>query len=311
MCKLRLADKFWAVVEPLLPKNQLHPRVGTSESCLFLGVVLLLIGGCHTPGTYPIREQPPAHAAASPSVENKSDALAKLPKHIAQSLRPAMYVLRSADVVESYRIGLARDVGPSRGIMGYPVIARGPPLDEAATRLLRNLILDPRGYNGELWCGEIEPGLAFRFVSGERVLTVLICFKCQEWEFWLNGERLGKDRFGGLQPELLRLVQRTFPTDQSLSVISPSETYGRIYHVEALRAERNDLSNEQRSEIISEWEKKITNAVGDLSGWREAGGIKHALRVTEDEAGMIVITTAKGHAAITSLDGIKVMPLID
>jgi hypothetical protein len=266
---------------------------------------LMLVSGCHAPKSHVGLETSTEFSAASVSAEEKP----ALPKHVADGLRPAIDLLRSASFVESFRIAPARGADAERGILGYPVIARGPQLDEAARRQLKSLILDPRGYNGELWCGDIEPGVAFRIVDGERALTVLICFKCKEWEFWLNGERLGKDYFVGLQPDLLKLVQRVFPNDDALRAIAPSETYGRIYRIDALRAERNALSDDQRSEIIAQWEEKIRNAVDDPAEWRDAGGGKHFLRATEDERGLIVITTSNGHAAIKLLDGIKVIPL--
>ena len=266
----------------------------TWRECLLAVVLLMTTSGCHAP--------------KSP-VGRESEMPPPLPKIVADSLQTAIDILQSASAVESYRIDPVRGADVSRGILGYPVIARGPHLDKVAARQLKSLVLDPRGYIGDIWCGDIEPGVAFRIVSGERTLTILICFKCKEWEFWLNGKRVGGDYFIGLQPELLKLVQRVFPDDDSLKAIAPSETYGRIYRIDALRATRTVLSDDQRREIVDEWAEKIRKTVGDPDGWRDAGGTKHSLRATEDERGLIVITTANGHAAIELLDGIKVVPL--
>jgi hypothetical protein len=282
-----------------------HLLPGGLRETLIAALLLILISGCKTPGADVGRGPSTESLPTSVSAEKKLERPPQLPKDVAVGLQPAMDILQSDAAVESYRIDPVRVADVLQGILGYPVIARGPQLNKAAARQLKSLVLDPRGYNGEVWCGAIEPGVAFRILSGERDFTILVCFKCKEWEFWLNGERLGKGYFVGLQPELLKLVQQVFPDDNVLRAIAPSETYGGIYSIDSLRGKRHTLSDEQRGEMIAGWKERIRTTVGDPAGWRDAGGGKHSLRTTEDGRGLIVITTSNGHAAIELLDGIR------
>ena len=73
-------------------------------------------------------------------------------------------------------------------------------------------------------------------MGDSHVLTILICFKCEELELWLDSKSLGKRLFIGVQPEMLQLVQHVFPKDETLRAIPVSETYGRIYRISAIIA---------------------------------------------------------------------------
>jgi hypothetical protein len=276
-----------------------------SSPYIISSLVFALIAGC--------RETEPNGIATGPSTATAPSSLVGFakrpissPKHASPAMESVIDVLRSAPIVERYRIAPTQGEPSTDAVVGYRIIARGPALDEATALQLAKLVVDPRCFHGELWCGEIEPGVAFRFVGKSHNLTILVCFKCQEWEFWLDGERLGIGTFFGVQPELLALVQRLFPADESLRAIQPSEVYGRVYAIQALDAiPKSDP--QLRTKALDERTTKIMNAVGQPAEWIDNGGSKYWLREIEDQRGVNVITDAKGHAAILALDGISIL----
>jgi hypothetical protein len=276
-------------------------------SVIFTALIGLL-AGCHANAT-PQPSDSSTRARGAPATDVAADAV-PLQREAAGGLARAMDLLHSAEMVESFRIDPKHQDAAPNCILGYPILARGPLLNETATQRLKDLILDPRGYNGALWCGDIQPGVAFRFRSGSRAFVVLVCFKCQEWEFWLDGERLGKDWFIGLQPQILRLVQQTFPADKVLKEIQPSEFFGRLYRIDAL-ARSSNLPDEKRWELESQWETKIKAAVNDPNAWYGGGGSSDIRFTDGGGPGVIVLTTEKGHAAIRSLAGVVPLDRID
>ncbi|HZK81156.1 MAG TPA: hypothetical protein VFC46_08825 [Humisphaera sp.] len=273
--------------------------------CVLMGSTLVLLGvlhaaepdvGAKTPAT------PPATTANDIGVPDRP---VPSPEKIPPRLRNAIDLLRVAPTVESYRIMPTRGEDSSQGVLGYKIIARGSPLDEMTVRKLTRLVFDPRAFKGDTWCGDIEPGVAFRFVGDSHVLTILICFKCEELELWLDGKSLGKRLFIGVQPEMLQLVQHVFPNDETLRAIPVSETYGRIYLISAIIAAPAKLSVDQRTKIISDWMKKVENAVGEPAEWIDNGGTKYSSRATDDGNGIVVIINKKGHDTIASLTGVE------
>ena len=223
----------------------------------------------------------------------------------AARLAPAFEVIAAATTVESYRINpdvkITDAMDRSAGIVGYPIIEQGPNLNAGQVRRLASFVRDPGGYGGEVWCGAIEPGVAFRFRSRQGVLTILVCFRCKQWQFWLDGEKLGGDTFVGLQPMILALAREAFPQDKTLAMIAVAEQFGRWYEIAELRGV-HDLA--QRSALLETWHGRIQDAVGDPEQWRTNGGSVHNLISTPEPSIVLVVTRQSGHDAIQRLPGI-------
>ncbi|HEX8913729.1 MAG TPA: hypothetical protein VF796_15320 [Humisphaera sp.] len=286
--------------------------------------ITLIAAGCG-PAAVPPTAGP--NAAAPRAVD-----FSALPSDAAWSMAKTADIVHTATRVESYRIeprsrrepaedrddvdgppatkpATAPVAGPD--LLGYPIVRRGPDLDGRTTRRLVGLMTDPRGYNGGVWRGAIRPGVAFRFVAADgRTLTVLVCFKCQEWGFYIGDERLGQDSFGGLQPELLQLVRAVFPGDADLRDVPAIETYARTYAIDELSAPAAAATSEtQRMAVNERWYVRVQADTGDPDGWRDNGGQAYSLRATADGRGLIVFATADRHAAVARLKGLTVMPV--
>ena len=105
-------------------------------------------------------------------------------------------------------------------LRGYPILRTGPDLAPAQLDEFRRLALDAAHYDFERAKGcEFEPGVALRLRAGERTLEVLLCFSCDEWEFWLGDARVIED-FDAARPALVRLAQALFPDDAALRGLS-------------------------------------------------------------------------------------------
>lgn len=130
-------------------------------------------------------------------------------------------VLAGATRAESFRIESA--AAPAAGapvLRGYPILRPGPDCTPAQLDEFRRLALDAGNYDFERAKGcEFMPGVGLRLHTGERTLDVLLCFSCDEWEFWLGDARVIED-FDPARPALLRLAQALFPDDAALQGLS-------------------------------------------------------------------------------------------
>jgi hypothetical protein len=260
--------------------------------------------------TAPSQQPTPSHAGV-PSLPADSSPAFLLPPHIASQLAAAFNTMARATRVEDYRIDPAsNNVGfkigdfndRSVGIVGYSIIQRGPDLSTEQTRRLSSFLKDPRGYCGRVFCGPISPGVAFRFVADGHIFTILVCFRCHEWEFWLDREYLGRDTFSALQPELLTLARELFPNDPVVAGIKRTESVGRWYQIAELQ--NPALTVEQRLELMSTWSARIIETVGEHELWREVGGHEYDYMGIVDPPVLVVITRPRGHEAILKLPGI-------
>lgn len=71
--------------------------------------------------------------------------------------------------------------------------------------------------SGTKLCGGFQPGVALKFIDGEKTATVMLCFACRD----IKVEGTGHYPFdmGGAEPELLRLSVEAFPGDEQLSAL--------------------------------------------------------------------------------------------
>jgi hypothetical protein len=100
--------------------------------------------------------------------------------------------------------------GQSQSLHGYPIVSGPRTIDLTDQRALQ-LILQSRDTYLEnpvpRDCA-FQPGVAFRFTE-KSVVDILVCFKCTELRYYLNGEVIWQTYF---KPEELEtLVKKIFP----------------------------------------------------------------------------------------------------
>jgi len=100
--------------------------------------------------------------------------------------------------------------GQSKSLHGYPIVSGPRTIDLTDQRALQ-LILQSRDTYPEHAVPRdcaFQPGVAFRFTE-KSVVDILVCFKCTELRYYLNGEMIWQTYF---KPEELEsLVKKIFP----------------------------------------------------------------------------------------------------
>lgn len=219
----------------------------------------------------------------------------------------ALNLLRGDVPIESFRIESAKvrgDEATTRpmALHGYPVIAVGPTLTPAQARQLATLLFDVRSKGVDTWC-DFEPGFAFVLRDARHTLTLLVCFRCDECAFWLEGEHIGSDMFMDTQSQFLALVKEIFPADGALKEIEPRKTYARFYEIVALTGGR--LDSDRAMEIEQQMRMKITEI--EPARWRDAGGSDFALQ-SLGNGRLIIAADAAAHATFAKIQGLRSEP---
>ena len=100
--------------------------------------------------------------------------------------------------------------GQSQSLHGYPIVS-GPLTIDLTDQKTLQLILQSRDTyltNAVPHDCAFQPGVAFRFTE-KSVVDILLCFKCAELRYYLNGEIIWQTYF---KPEELEgLVKKIFP----------------------------------------------------------------------------------------------------
>ena len=100
--------------------------------------------------------------------------------------------------------------GQSQSLHGYPIVS-GPLTIDLTDQKTLQLILQSRDTyltNAVPHDCAFQPGVAFRFTE-KSVVDILLCFKCAELRYYLNGEIIWQTYF---KPEELEgLVKKLFP----------------------------------------------------------------------------------------------------
>ena len=100
--------------------------------------------------------------------------------------------------------------GQSKSLHGYPIVSGPRTIDLTDQRALQ-LILQSRDTYPEHAVPRdcaFQPCVAFRFTE-KSVVDILVCFKCTELRYYLNGEMIWQTYF---KPEELEsLVKKIFP----------------------------------------------------------------------------------------------------
>lgn len=98
-------------------------------------------------------------------------------------------------------------------IGGFPILTQGPSLLSEQMEEIRLILTDPRTYNFQTskLC-MFEPGVVFLLHRGSEVVTLLLCFTCDELAIRTGRESKGED-FDFARPRLVTLVKQLFPND--------------------------------------------------------------------------------------------------
>ena len=134
-----------------------------------------------------------------------------------------VHLLREAGRVQAYRIdGMGRrkgDTSPGR-LHGYPVLA-GPVAVDAASR--DRLVAVFTADETYLWdiakACEFLPGVLVRFEEQQRRWDVLICFSCDEVEFYLDGKKVGHEDIDPERRTLVAVARALFPDDAKIQAL--------------------------------------------------------------------------------------------
>jgi hypothetical protein len=138
-------------------------------------------------------------------------------------------VLTSANEVETYRIDHESYLPEKRKregerINGFLVTRKGETQGSAFAAKLRTILLQDSAYNGDrAKC--FDPGVAYRFKSGERTVEVAICFMCNNLDVRPNLKNQGEFlEIGGfsksVRAQLLALTKEAFPDDSEIQAIA-------------------------------------------------------------------------------------------
>ncbi len=106
---------------------------------------------------------------------------------------------------------------PVKGELHRWAILEGPdPLAaDAARRLADVLSEDIYEWDSAKGC-KIMPGLAARFVRGDRRLEVVFCFECDILAVYLDGQAVGSEDFDRAHRRLAALAREWFPLDAEI-----------------------------------------------------------------------------------------------
>ena len=99
---------------------------------------------------------------------------------------------------------------------GYTVISDAIPLSEKSRNALSQILTNANTYirhSVPLDC-LFRPGVAFHFPDKSVKVALLVCFRCNELRYYLNGQIVGKSYFKS--QELLKLTKKLFPDGKKL-----------------------------------------------------------------------------------------------
>jgi len=100
--------------------------------------------------------------------------------------------------------------GQSQSLHGYPIVSGPRRIDSTDQKALQLILQNKDTYltNAVPHDCAFQPGVAFRF-KDKSVLDILVCFKCSELRYYLNGEMIWQTYFK--PKELEGLVKKIFP----------------------------------------------------------------------------------------------------
>lgn len=129
-------------------------------------------------------------------------------------------ILKNATKVEVYRVHRQPKAG-DESIGGFKIIGKGKEQDKDFAAAVRAIAFDEKTYNFEAAKAcEFDPGVAYKFISGEKSCILLVCFTCKELEFQIE-PKSGKtfrahEDFDSKFAELLKLAKQALPDDKDI-----------------------------------------------------------------------------------------------
>jgi hypothetical protein len=100
--------------------------------------------------------------------------------------------------------------GQSQSLHGYPIVSGPLTIDSTDQKTLQLILQSSDTYltNAVPHDCAFQPGVAFRF-KDKSVVDILVCFKCSELRYYLNGEMIWQTYFK--PKELEGSVKKIFP----------------------------------------------------------------------------------------------------
>jgi len=100
--------------------------------------------------------------------------------------------------------------GQSKSLHGYPIVSGPLTIGSSDHRALQLILQNRYTYLENMVPHDcaFQPGVAFRFTE-KKVVDILVCFKCAELRYYLNGEVIWQTYFK--PKELEGLVKKIFP----------------------------------------------------------------------------------------------------
>ena len=128
-------------------------------------------------------------------------------------------VMTNPERILSYRVQLPES-NYTGDKLGYAaILSKGPELPPDQTQELSALALDDKSYDftSEKLCA-FNPVVGFKFIKGGEEVVLLVCFRCNEWEFEYNDQGKRED-FDAVKPKLLAIAKSLFPNDEELHAL--------------------------------------------------------------------------------------------
>ncbi|MDB6024224.1 MAG: hypothetical protein JWM68_447 [Verrucomicrobiales bacterium] len=143
----------------------------------------------------------------------------------------AIEIMRNADRVEAIRVELdwERKYPKAKKMDGYHIIGFAPEQPNTFARALTQAVANERYTFGSVGKACIfQPGVIFKCWRGKEMVKLTICFNCDD--MWIAAyDEQGKEfattivDFGRNRPELVKLCQKAFPDDATISQLKEKD----------------------------------------------------------------------------------------
>lgn len=135
---------------------------------------------------------------------------------------PLGYVtFKRARRAQAWRLGSGEGPATTASLHGYGVLAGPVAVDAEQVRALAEVLESPRATRvSAKRCG-FSPGVAVRWQDGAHALDVLICFSCDDLQYYFDGEVVDHPYdFMRVRPALVAAVKTMFPRDEELQALA-------------------------------------------------------------------------------------------
>ena len=143
-------------------------------------------------------------------------------KPMPRSSSETLSIIRSATSIETYRVKRSGPFGSER-IRDYSIVGKGlTPNRETAKQLkavLTSHLRSQANPHGQKGCAAPDPGVAIRFIQGDKFVDILLCFQCYDL-LVVNEESSEWRDFLVERDELVRIAKTLFPDDADIQKLS-------------------------------------------------------------------------------------------